>query len=299
MAVQEKKIRKKKKLGSYPYISVVLSISLALFVIGLFGMLLLYTHNLTSYIQENVEIQVYLNKHVTQTERIRIRKTLGEQPYVLQSQGQPSIGYVSKEEAAQKFIKDTGEDFMKFLGENPLRDAFVVHINSDYHTSKQLQLIKQQLESMSGVFEVVYTESLIQSINQNITKLSLILLSIAMLLLITVIILINNTIKLALFSQRFLVRSMQLVGATRGFIQWPFLKRSLWHGFLSGIIATGALLGVMEYGNRKIEGLHTLQNTEQMAILFAIVIVLGMIIAFLSTYRAIQKYIGMSLDELY
>lgn len=295
----EKKYKKKKKLGSYPYLSVVFSIALALFVIGLFGLLLLHANKLKELIRQNIEIQVYLNKYITENERIRINKALASKDYVLVEEDIPQITYISKEEAAEQFIEETGEDFTTFLGENPLRDAYTIKIKEEYHERDKLTGIKEEVEGMSGVFEVTYIESLIDSINKNVTKISIVLGAFAFILLLTVVMLINNTIKLALFSQRFLIRSMQLVGATAGFIQRPFLYRATMHGILAGIFAALMLMGLMYYANNEIEDLSSLQDPEKIMYLFLSLLLIGGFIGLLSTFRAIRKYLKMSLDELY
>lgn len=295
----EKKYKKKKNLGSYPYVSVVFSITLALFVVGLFGLLLLHANQLKDLIRQNIEVQVYLNKYITENQRIKINKTLASKDYVLVEDGAPQISYVSKEEAAEQFIKETGEDFTNFLGENPLRDAYTIKIKSEYHDQDKLVGIKEDIEGISGVFEVTYIESLIDSINKNVTKISIILASFALILLISVIMLINNTIKLALFSQRFLIRSMQLVGATAAFIQRPFLYRAALHGLLAGILASLLLIILMHYANNEIENLSTLQDPQKILYLFVGLLLLGAVIGFLSTFRSVRKYLKMSLDELY
>ncbi|HNP19072.1 MAG TPA: permease-like cell division protein FtsX [Fulvivirga sp.] len=296
---KEKRSRKKKKLGSYPYVSVVFSITLSLFVIGLFGMLILHTNKLTQLIKENIEVQVYLNKDVTDNQRIQVQKSLSSKKYTARKGDEIQISFISKEEAEQQFIEETGEDFRKFLGDNPLRDAFIVKIDPQYQDAKQLREIKKEIESLSGVFEVEYVESLVDSINKNLTKMSIVLLGFAGILLLVVAILINNTIKLALFSQRFLIRSMQLVGAKSSFIQKPFLTRALFYGALAGSIASALLYGLMNFANRKIEDLATLQDNDKILILYAGLLVAGAIIGFLSTFRAIRKYLKLSLDELY
>lgn len=295
----EQKTRKKRKLGSYPFVSVTLSISLALFVIGLFGMLALHANKLTTVIQENIELQVFLNKQISSGEITRINRTIGSKPFVLKKDDTPLIRMVTREQAAEQFISDTGEDFKEFLGDNPLRDLLVVNINPSYQASDSLAMIKADLEKIGGVYEVSYVESLVESINENLTKIGLILVGFFMILLLVVVILINNTIKLALFSQRFLIRSMQLVGATAGFIRGPFLKRSIWYGAMAGAIASALLFVIMAYANSKIEDLEQLQDTQSLALLFGAVISLGMIVGFLSTYRAVRKYLKLSLDELY
>jgi cell division transport system permease protein len=211
----------------------------------------------------------------------------------------PMVRFVSKDEAAKQFIQDTGEDFTSFIGDNPLRDALVVNIAAAYQRSDSLQVIKQRLEKTRGVFEVTYVASLVESINQNLAKLGLFLGGFTIVLLLVVVILINNTIKLALFSQRFLIRSMQLVGATGSFIRRPFLYRAAFYGFISGVLASAMIYGLMTYGNTKIENLQDLQDQQSLMILFGALVVIGMLVGFLSTYWAVRKYLKLSLDELY
>ncbi len=295
----ESKQRKKKKLGSYPYLSVVFSIFLSLVVIGLFGLLFIYANKLTTIIKENIEIQVYLKKGISDNQRIQVQKTLSAKDYVAKKNNELQIRYVSKEQAAEKFIKETGEDFSTFLGDNPLRDAYVVKMASESQSPEVLEQAKKEIEKITGVFEVVYVESLVDSINKNLTKISVALLGFSGILIIIVILLINNTIKLALFSQRFLIRSMQLVGAKASFIQRPFLMRSVWHGLFAGVFASLAVLVFLQFANREIEDLANLQSNSSLVILCALLLILGVIIGLGSTYRAIKKYMRLSLDELY
>jgi len=290
---------KKKKLGSYPYFSVVFSITLALFVIGVFGALIIYSKELERVVRENVKIQVFLQSRVTEAQRLQIQKTLTAKPFTAKNRPNGAVQFISKEDAARQFIEETGEDFQQFLGENPLRDAFLVSIDEAYHDASKLKAIKAEVEKINGVFQVYYVESVIDSINKNVTKISIILLGIALLLLSTVVLLINNTVRLALFSQRFLIRSMQLVGATGWFIQRPFLYRSMAHGLLAGAVASGLLVGLIALGNQRIEDLQLIQNTERLAILIVVLLVTGIIVALLSTLRAVNKYLKLSLDQLY
>lgn len=290
---------KKKKLGSYPYFSVVFSISLALFVIGVFGSLIIYSRELERVVRESVKIQVFLQSRVTEAQRLQIQKTLTSKPFTAKEHPEGSVQFISKDEAAKQFIKETGEDFQQFLGENPLRDAFIVRLDKDYHEAAKLNAIKAEVEKINGVFQVYYVENVIDSINKNITKISLILLGLALLLLLTVVLLINNTVRLALFSQRFLIRSMQLVGAQSWFIQKPFLYRAIGHGLLAGVISSLLLFGLISLGNRRIEDLQLIQNNERLIILAVSLLVTGMLVALLSTFRAVNKYLKLSLDQLY
>lgn len=290
---------RKKKLGSYPYLNVIFSISIALFVIGLFGLLFIHTSKLTTIIQENVQMQVYLNNSVTESQTTKIRQTLGFKSYILEKDGQPSIAFISKEDAAATFLEQTGEDFSDFLNDNPLKPAFIINIKPKYQQNDQLTTIANEIEAQNGVFEVIYKEGYIESINNNLTKISLVLLGFVAVLLFVVIILINNTIKLALFSQRFLIRSMQLVGAKSTFIRRPFLMRSVMYGLISGIVSSGFLYGLMKYAYSVIEELTSLRDLNKILILFAGLLIIGMIIGYFSTWRAINRYLKMSLDDLY
>lgn len=290
---------RKKKLGSYPYLNVIFSISIALFVIGLFGLLFLHTSKLTTIIQENVQMQVYLNNSITESQLTKIRQTLGAQSYILEKDGQPLITFISKEDAAATFLEQTGEDFKDFISDNPLKPAFVINVQPEYQNNDQLSEIAQEIENQNGVFEVIYKEGYIESINDNLTNISLVLMGFVVILLLVVIILINNTIKLALFSQRFLIRSMQLVGAKSGFIRRPFLLRSVMYGLISGLVSSAFLYGLMKYANSVIEELASLQDLNKILILFAGLLIFGMIIGYFSTLRAINKYLKMSLDDLY
>ncbi len=294
----DKKFRKK-KLGSYPFVSVIFSITLSLLVIGLFGLILIYSSALTKVIQENIEIQVFLDKHITENERIKINKTISSRDYVLLKDNQPQITEITKEEAAKIFIQETGEDFVEFIGDNPLRDAFIIKIGPDFQSPDKMANIRKEIEGIRGVYEVNYVENLIESINRNLSKIALTLGGISALLIIVAVILINNTIKLALFSQRFLIRSMQLVGATAGFIKGPFLKRALNYGFLAGLIASGSLFGFVHYANTRIEELSILKTDQYIYALMGSLVLVGIIVGYASTWRAINRYLKMSLDELY
>ncbi len=296
--MENKKVRKKRKLGSYPFASVVFSITVALLVLGLFGWLLLHSSRLGTRIQENIEVQIYLNKNISQSDITKIRTSIASKPYVLVKE-EAQITLITREEAAKQFVEATGEDFRDFLGDNPLRDLFAVKVKGSHQSLDSLNKIKAEIEGIRGVFEVEYEESLIESINENLTKIGFILLGIAIFALIVVIILINNTIKLALFSQRFLIRSMQLVGATSSFIQRPFLYRSMFYGFFAGLLSCGIIYGFTVYMNSVIEGLEELQDLNGFLILFSLILIMGIIVGYFSSLRAIRKYLKMSLDELY
>ena len=290
---------RKKKLGSYPTLLVVFSITLALVVIGLFGLLLLHAQKLSEVVRENLEVQVYLDRDLPETELLRLQQDLGQQAFVAERNGKPQIRFVSKEEGARQLLQSTGEDFRQFLGDNPLRDAYVLKIKPEFTDTLHLRQLNRSISTQRGVFEVQYPQDLFASINNNLTRVSLVLLGFAAVLVLVVVILINNTIKLALFSQRFLIRSMQLVGATRLFIQQPFLRRATWQGLASGVLAALLLVALLQYAYLEVEPLRLLRDDLRLGLLLLGVVVLGVVIGFFSSARAVHKYLQMSLDDLY
>ncbi|MEP0714263.1 permease-like cell division protein FtsX [Algoriphagus sp.] len=291
--------RKKKTLGHFKFGSVLFSTTLSLFIVGLFGVILIQAKTLTSMIRENIEVQVFLEKDLEQSELDVIQENLAARSFILQKGDTLSLKFVSDEEAAATFIESTGEDFTQFLEDNPLRDSFVLTIAEEFQTSEQLEAIVKEIQAVPGVFEVSYMTDLVDSINKNLVKVSLVMGGFILILIITVVMLINNTIRLALFSQRFLIRSMQLVGATRGFIRKPFLSRAFLFGMIAGAVASVILFALVKYTQANIEGFAMLQNQNLLFVLFGILISVGGILSVLSTLRAVNKYLNMSLDELY
>lgn len=293
------KPRKKTRLGSYKFASVLFSITLSLLMIGIFGVVMIQAKKLTTLIRENVEVQVFLAKNLKKEAIDQLLRQVENKPYVLKKEDQAAMQFTSKEEAASLFLEEVGEDFTQFLDENPLRDSFTFSISEEFQTTNGIAEIVEELEAFPGVFEVTYMQDMVASINENLLKVSLIMGTLIVILLVTVVILISSTIKLALFSQRFLIRSMQLVGATKGFIRRPFLWRSFFFGALAGILASGIIFGLMQYGRNFIEGLQLLYDVELLVLLFGGLILLGAFISWISTFRSINKYLNMSLDELY
>jgi len=291
-------VKRKKKLGGYPAIGVIFSISLALLVTGLFGVLMLYSHELERQVRGNIRMQVYLKSNLTENQRLQIENKLLSENYVNKESGR-GVTFVSKEDAATKLIAETGEDFKKFLGENPLKDAFLVSIDPAYHSKPEMDKIKAEIGKMKGVFQAHYEEPLINSLNKSIPKIGLVLLGLIVILLLAVVLLINNTLRLALFSQRFLIRSMQLVGAKKWFILRPFLFRAAAYGLIAGVVACLLLSSLLNYSLDRIEDLRLLHDPQKFTNLMGMLCLSGIVLAVLSTLFAIQRYLRMSLDELY
>lgn len=290
---------KRKKLGSYPDFTVILSISLALFVIGLFSLLVVHASKLSDLIKDKFEVHAYLEKNLSADQEDSIKTVISKFPFVQKKENTTGITFLSKEEAAQRFINETGEDFFKVIGDNPLRSSFIIRIEHQYADSVSLKKVKAHLSGIRGIYEIDYKESLITQINDNIQKIGFILVIFAFILLITSILMINNTLKLALFSQRFLIRSMQLVGATKSFIQKPFLLRAVIQGIISGALASAILFLVLQYLYNNVEELSILADYKAILLIFLSLIALGAIIALYGSFRAVNKYLRLSLDELY
>ena len=291
--------RKKTRLGRFKFISILFSTTLSLFIVGLFGVIVIQAKTLTSIIRENIEVQIFLHKNLSDNEVKNIGRTLEAKAYVLQKESGSGVTFISQEKAAENFLESTGEDFTKFLSDNPLRDSYTIAIAEEYQTPEQIEEIVEEIKGMKGVFEVTYMADLVESINQNLTKVAIVLGGFINILIFTVVMLINNTIKLALFSQRFHNRSMQLVGATRGFIRKPFLTRAFFFGMLAGLIASALLFGIIEYTKANIDGFALLQNYTLLYYLFGGLVLIGAMLSTFSTLQAVNKYLNMSLDELY
>lgn len=290
---------KKKQIGSYPNTMIVISLTAALFLIGFCAMLVIQSKKLVSIIRENIDVSVFVDKNTSEVGRDSILTEIRQKLYVQVMEDSTGIAFVSKEQAAQDFMQGTKEDFTAFLGENPLRDSYRVKVREDYFEEAKLKAIQQDLEKINGVYEVVYQENLADAINKNITKLYIVLASFALVMLVIIVLLINNTIKLAIYSQRFLIRSMQLVGATNGFIQRPFLIRGATQGIISALIASFFLIILEQVAVRNVEGMAQLQQYDKLALILAMLIVLGVLIGVVSTTQSLHRYLKMSLDELY
>ncbi|BDD09198.1 cell division protein FtsX [Fulvitalea axinellae] len=287
-----------KKIGKYPSLNIIFSVYLALVVLGSFGLLFLGSNGLSKLVKNNVELNVFLDKKMSDNDRISLSRVLEKSPFV-NSEVESPIEFVSKEQAASRYITDTGEDFTKFLGFNPLRDAFIVKVNESYHPMDSLASVKASLEDRSGIFEVTYVENIIDSINKNLRRLSIILLAVSGVLILAVLLLIRNTIKLSLYSQRFLIRSMLLVGATEGFVCRPFLRKSILYGMISGVGAGATILALAWMAIQHIPELDSVIPEQRMQLLVLSLVGVGMMICYFSTFLSIRKFMRSSLDELF
>ena len=275
------------------YISTVISIALVLLMTGLLGLILVHAKNLSNYVKENIVLNIILDGDAKEAEVLNLQKEINADKYVLKTQ------YISKELAARNLQQDLGEDFVEFLGYNPLLSSIDVYLKAEYANKDSIDVFTKHITENDMVQEVVYQESLIDMVNQNIRVIGLIILGFAFILLIIAVALINNTIRLAIYSQRFLIKSMQMVGATKSFIRKPFIGYGLVHGLLGALIAIIMLMLLLYFGQEQIPELVILRNYYEFALIFLGVIALGILMSGLSTYFAVSKYLRLRMNDLY
>jgi cell division transport system permease protein len=274
-------------------VTMVISITLVLFLLGLMGLIVLHAGLLSDYVRENIGFSIMIKEEIKESKIIDLKKSLDIKPYVKSSE------YVPREKAAQKLKADLGEDFVGFLGYNPLLSSIELRIKAAYANRDSLARIETRLMANPEIKEIFYQKSLVDAINQNVEKISLILLGFSSILLFIAIVLINNTIRLSVYSKRFIIRSMQLVGATEGFIRKPMVRRSILHGLLSAFFAQLMLMAVVYFALEEIPELVELTNPLMLIILVVSMFLLGAMISFFSTWFAVKKYLRIRTDLLY
>lgn len=285
----------KRRLRS-SYFSVVMSIAFVLFLLGLLGLLVLNTKNVSDYFKEQASITIFLNDDVEKTNIAAFEKSLNTKEYT------KATKYISKEEAAEIVKEQNGEDFMEFVGYNPLKNSVELYINADFVNSQEMDKIQQSLENNSYVFEVSYNKSLIDLLTQNVRRISLWVLFFSALFSIIAMLLINNSIRLSVYAKRFTIKTMQMVGATKRFIRKPFIFSSIKLGFFGSVVALIGLAVTIYYLNEYFPELGLLDSDNDkivLGILFGSVFLIGIIITWLSAFFATQRFLNLRTDELY
>ena len=283
---------KRKKIQTSSAITVI-SISLVLFLVGLLGIFLISAKKISDHVKENIGFHVYLRENVKDDEVDKLQSFLSASSYVR------SCRYLSKDSAAALYKNDLGEDFVQFIGYNPLPASMEVLLKAEYANPDSIAWIKNQVTALTQVKEFDYQESLVDLVNKNVNRIVIVLLVFIGVLMLIALALINNTIRLAIYSKRYLIKTMQLVGATGGFIRKPFLLSGLKHGILAGTIACLLLWGINFAAVKKIPDLESVTDIQMMLYLFGMVLVMGVIISGVSTLLAVRKYLRLSAEELY
>ena len=291
--MSEKSSSKRRVAGSY-FMSM-MSITLVLFLLGVFALLMMHAHKLSNHLKENIGFEVVMNSNVKEASILKLQKELDAMPAV------KSTEYITKEEAIRRLSEDLGEDFLQWLGneENPLLPSIDVRFNADWANNDSLHVIKTQLLKNKDVKEIYYQKSLVNLINQNVKRIGFALMIASLVLLIIAIALIRNTIRLSIYSKRFLVRSMQLVGATPAFIRKPFVRSGISQGFFGALLAD-VFLALLLYGlTQRLPELTLVQDYTIIICIFVGILVLGILLGALSTHSALRKYLNADVDRLY
>ncbi len=291
MSTSFEKYQKRRLISSY--FSVVISIGLVLFLLGMLGMLVLNTKKVADHFKEQIALTVYLKDNAKEVEIEDLKKSLAMAEYT------KSTVYVSKEDAAETHSKEIGEDFMEFLGYNPLQNSIDVYMNADFVSSEQVNEIATELTAKNFVDEVVYDKPLIALLNENVKKISLWILIASGLFLFIAVLLINSSIRLSVYSKRFTIKTMQMVGATKGFIRRPFIWQSVKLGMIGAFLALIGMAGILYYLNNSFPELNLTGDVKLLLSLFIGVFLMGVIITWLSTFFATSRFLNLKTDELY
>ena len=291
MASSFDKYQKRKLISSY--ISVVISIALVLFLLGCLGLLVINAKKVADHFKEQVVMTIYLNDTAKEVEVNQLKKSLAMADYSKEAL------YVSKEEAAALMKAETGEDFMDFVGYNPLKNSIDVYLKADFVTTENLSEISEALSNKSFIEEIRYDNDLVELMNDNVKKITFWVLIISGVFTIIAVLLINSSIRLAVYSKRFIIKTMQMVGATKSFIRRPFIWKSVQLGIIGAIVALIGMAVVLYYLDITFPELELLRNTVLIIALFIGVFLLGIIITWISTFIATQRFLNLKTDQLY
>lgn len=274
-------------------ITVIISLALVLFMLGSLGLLVMNASKLSTHFKENIGFQVYLKDTASSAQTDGLIQEISNSRYC------KSVNFINKEQAAEKLKADLGEDFVSFLGSNPLLNSIDIKLNADQANTDTLMSVEKYLLQKSFVKEVVYQKDMINNLNKNTRAIAFFILIFSGALMIVAIALINNTIRLSIYSKRFLIRTMYLVGATRAFISKPFIFKGIRQGIIAGIIAGALLAGFLVLSARFIPDLLQLQDENVLLLLFGGLLVLGIFISGLSALLSVQRYLRLKSSDLY
>lgn len=292
MIQEDEKLQKHRIRGAH--ISTVCSIALVLFLMGLQLLILGYSRKVSDYVKENIGFTVVFKEYTRESDLDELHKQIKLLP------GVKSTRYVSPDEAASELQKDLGHDFIDFLGYNPLLPSIEVHLKADYMQSDSVANFEKSITSYHIVKEMFYQRDLVSVVNDNVRTISLWLIGFCSLILIITVVLINNTMRLLIYSKRFVINSMQLVGATGGFIRRPFLLKSVLQGIVGSLLAISLLSGGLAYLQNKIPEIISTEDLTMIGIIFVILLIIGVFITFISAFFSVNKFLRMrNSDQIY
>ncbi len=291
MSNNEKRVNRRQLTSAY--LTSVISISLVLFLLGIVGLLIINGRNINKTVRESIGFNIILKENVKDADIFQLQKVLDAKPYSL------STEYITKEMAALETEQLVGGDFVEFLGFNPLPPSIRLRLKASYTRPDSVVFIEQEILNYDPVNEVVYKKTLLYAINENIRKISLVILGFSLLLTLVAITLINNTIRLSIYSKRFIINTMQLVGATRGFIRKPFLLKSVLNGFIGSAIAMSLIAGLIYATAEELDNIISFSDIKNMMLLGVSILVISIVINWISTFFAVNKYLNIKTDKLY
>lgn len=275
------------------YASVVISVALVLFLLGMLGLLIVKTKTVSDHFKEQVAITVFFKDNAKEKAVKELQTSLEKEEYI------KKIEYVSKEDAAKQYSQDIGEDFIEYLGSNPLKNAIDIYVKSEFVTPEKMVEIEKELSKNKIIFEISYDKPLIELLTKNIQRIGFWVLLFSAIFMLIAVVLINSAIRLSVYSKRFTIKTMQMVGATKGFIRKPFIWKGIKLGVFGALVAICGILGVVLYLSKNIPEVQLLEDKGLLAILFTSIILIGIVITFISTYFATQRFLNLRTEELY
>jgi cell division transport system permease protein len=291
MSASFEKFQKRRVITSY--FSVVLSIFLVLFLLGILGLFVINSKRLSDKFKEEIAMTVFFKTEATDSVIKAFNSELKTAKFA------KSFEYVSKEKAAEKHMKVIGEDFMQFLGVNPLQNSFDIHLKADYVTNEGIAKIENRLRKNDMIADIVYDKQLVTLVNDNIKNISMWILIVSCVFALVSVLLINSSLRLSIYANRFIIKTMQMVGATKSFIRKPFIQRSVYLGLIGSALAIVALIGVLIYIQTTFPSLGILEDKLAIATVLVGVLVLGVVITWISTFFATQRFLNLRTDDLY
>ena len=291
MSSSFEKYQKRRLISSY--FSVVISISLVLFLLGLLGLLILNSQRVADYFKEQIAITVFLKDSAKEVEITQLKQSLALAEYT------KSAEFVSKEDAAKDHQETLGENFIEYLGENPLQNSIDVYVLAEYVTPEKMEEITSELKSKGFVDDVIYDKPLIAQLTENVQRISFWVLVISGIFTFIAVLLINSSIRLSIYAKRFTIKTMQMVGATKKFIRRPFVWKSVRFGIIGAFVAMAGMGLVLYYLNESFPQLQLLNDPVLLAMLFAFILLMGVIITWISTFIATQRFLNLRTDDLY
>ncbi|WP_046756339.1 cell division protein FtsX [Kordia jejudonensis] len=291
MSSSFEKYQKNRLISSY--FSVVLSTTLVLFLLGILGLLVLNTKKVADYYKEKIALTVYLKDSAKEVEIKQLQKTLALAEYT------KSADFVSKETAAANLTEDIGEDFVKYLGENPLLNSLDVYMNAKFVSAEQLETIAAEIAEKNFVEEVSFDKPLVSKLNANIKRVGLGILITCIFFALVAALLINSSIRLSVYAKRFTIKTMQMVGATKSFIRKPFIWNSVKMGIIAAILALAGMAGVLYYVNKSLPQLQLANDKVLIGSVFAGIFIIGVLITWISSFFATQRFLNLRTDQLY